>query len=92
MGVPVITLAGDIHAARVSASLLTSVGLSDLIASSTEEFVEVAKRLAADPARLAQLRAGMRERLRRSPLLDAPAFARNLEARYRRIWKTWCER
>ena len=39
---------------------------------------------------LAKLRAGLRERMTRSPLMDAPRFARNMEAAYRRAWCRWC--
>ena len=49
MGVPVVTLRGDRHAGRVGASLLTQLGLTDLIAGSIEEYVEIAVALAGDP-------------------------------------------
>ena len=52
MGVPVVTLRGDRHAGRVGASLLTQIGLTDLIANSVEEYVEIAAALARNPARL----------------------------------------
>ncbi len=54
MGVPVVTLRGDRHAGRVGASLLTQIGLTDLIADSVEEYVEIAVALAGDPARLSR--------------------------------------
>jgi len=92
MGLPVVTLTGDMHMSRVSTSLLTTVGLPELATNDPDQFVETARRLVADPARLAELRATMRDRLRHSPLLDARAFTRNLESEFRHIWKTWSGR
>lgn len=90
MGVPVITLAGRAHAGRVGVSLLNSVGLDDLVADTPERYVELALQLARQPERLASLRCELRERMAASPLCDAPAFARNLEAAYRTMWQQWC--
>jgi predicted O-linked N-acetylglucosamine transferase (SPINDLY family) len=90
MGVPVVTFAGDRHASRVGASLLHRVGLDDLVATGHDAYLDAAVALARDPARVAQLRAGLRERVRASKLCDAPGFARALEAAYRTIWRTWC--
>ena len=90
MGVPVVTLRGDRHAGRVGASLLTQLGLTDLIAGSIEEYVEIAVALAGDPARLADLRRSLRPRMEASELCDAAAFARKIEAAYRTVWKDWC--
>jgi predicted O-linked N-acetylglucosamine transferase (SPINDLY family) len=90
MGVPVVTLAGDRHAARVGVSLLTRVGLTELIAPSSEEYVQRAVELAGDTERLVQLRAGMRERVSNSPLCDVKSFTRALEGAYREMWREWC--
>jgi predicted O-linked N-acetylglucosamine transferase (SPINDLY family) len=90
MGVPVVTLKGELHAGRVGASLLTAAGLSELIASSPDEFVKRAAGLAADRQRLAELRSGMRERLRASALCDGPAYARRLDSALRQMWRAWC--
>lgn len=90
MGVPLLTLPGRRHAARVGASLLTAVGLEELIAADAEDCVALAAALAGDPERLVSLRAGMRERLLASPLCDAERFTRNLEGVYRDLWRAWC--
>lgn len=87
MGVPVVTLAGRAHAARVSASLLAAVGLADWITSTPEAFVARVAKAAADVAGLAALRAGLRDKMRASPLCDARAHARGLEAAYRAMWR-----
>ncbi len=90
MGVPVITLAGQHHAARVGMSLLQQVGLLELVAPTAEEYIQIAVDLAGDLDRLAALRAGMRERLRASPLCDGKRFTGQLEAAYREMWRNWC--
>jgi predicted O-linked N-acetylglucosamine transferase (SPINDLY family) len=91
MGVPVITLAGDVHMARVGATLLASVGLEALIARTANDYVQAAASLACDTARRAALRAGMRERLAASKLLDHAGYTSRLEAAYRGAWRAWCE-
>jgi predicted O-linked N-acetylglucosamine transferase (SPINDLY family) len=83
MGVPVVTLAGRTHLSRVGVSVLRRIALDELIAATPEEYVQKAVALARDPGRLRELRAGLRERMRVSPLLDAAGFARALEAAYR---------
>lgn len=90
MGVPVVTLAGDRHVARVGVSLLTRIGLPELVARSPDEYVAAASALAADRAKLAVLRAGLRQQFQASPLCDHDRFTRDLEAAYRRIWRHWC--
>lgn len=74
MGVPVITLAGNRHASRVGASLLTANGLPDFIADSPEAFVAIATRLAGDLDRRLHFRRTARETLLKSPPCDVPAF------------------
>lgn len=90
MGVPVVTLAGDRHAGRVGVSLLTRLGLPELIAQDEDDYLRLAVALAEDPARLKGLRQGLRERMRASSLCDAKGFTRQLEAAYRDMWREWC--
>jgi len=86
MGVPVISRAGRSHAARVGLSLLTAVGLSDLVATSDEAYLDLAAALAGDPARLADLRLSLRDRMRASPLCDGPRFAGAFAEALRRLY------
>lgn len=86
MGVPVVTLRGDRHAARVGASLLGWLGLADLVAGDAEEFVHICARLAGDVEAAASLRAGLRERMRASLLVDEAGFTREIERCYRTVW------
>jgi predicted O-linked N-acetylglucosamine transferase (SPINDLY family) len=92
MGVPVISLAGAAGVSRCAASHLGNVGLTELIAHSWDDYVRIGVELAADLPRLAQLRAGLRARMRASPILDAPRFTAALEALYREAWRAWCAR
>jgi predicted O-linked N-acetylglucosamine transferase (SPINDLY family) len=80
MGVPVLSLRGRTHPARMGASILTSAGLPELVADSSEQLVTHAVALASDLPALATLRAGLRERLQCSHLYDRDGYTRNFEA------------
>jgi predicted O-linked N-acetylglucosamine transferase (SPINDLY family) len=86
MGVPTLTLAADFFAARQGASLNASVGLDDWIARDVDDYVARAVAHATDVEGLARLRASLRERMRASPLCDAPRFARALEGALLGMW------
>ena len=89
MGVPVVTLRGDRHVGRVSASLLTRIGLEDLIAETHEEYVEKAVSLAGNYKRISELRYDLRSRMQGTALGDANRFARTLEKAFREMWLRW---
>jgi predicted O-linked N-acetylglucosamine transferase (SPINDLY family) len=91
MGAPVITLIGNRHSGRVGLDLLSRVGLAHLAAKDADEYVKKAVDLARDIPALADLRRNLRERVRASPLCDAPRFAHEFEAALRRMWRQWCE-
>jgi protein O-GlcNAc transferase len=80
MGVPVLTLAGGRFLSRLGQSIARNVGQDDWIATDTEAYLRKALDFAGDPQHLAALRAGLRERVRRSPLFDAGRFAANFGA------------
>jgi protein O-GlcNAc transferase len=90
MGVPVVCLAGHHGIARQGASPLVHLGLHDLVVETVEAYVEAAVRLARDLPRLAELRAGLRERMRRATLTNPERFTRQLEALYRSMWRQYC--
>jgi len=90
MGVPTVTLAGQAHVSRTGVSLLSAVGLPELIARTQEQYIETAVGLASDLPRLAALRARLREQVERSALADGAGLAAAIEAAYRDMWHKWC--
>jgi predicted O-linked N-acetylglucosamine transferase (SPINDLY family) len=90
MGVPVVSLAGETHASRMGLSILSAAGLPDLVADSPEAYVRRAAELASDLPRLAALRAGLREQLSQSALMDEPRYTRGLERLYQEVWRAHC--
>ena len=90
MGVPVVTLRGDRTAGRLTASVLETVGLAELIADTPAAYRQVAAALAQDGMRRRHWRQTLRGRLLASPLCDGRAFTRKLEDTYRRLWRRWC--
>lgn len=87
-GVPVVTLKGDRYAARMSASILTSVGRTEWIASSIESYVDIASRLSTDPLGLRSLRQTLRSELASSPLCDSNLFVTNFVTALQATWNT----
>jgi predicted O-linked N-acetylglucosamine transferase (SPINDLY family) len=90
MGVPVITLAGTMAHGRYGVSLLSNLGLENLVAATPAEYVEKAVGCAARLTPLADLRSALRSRMRASPLCDAKGYARGVEEAYRGMWRRWC--
>ncbi|MEI9895289.1 MAG: hypothetical protein WDN28_15710 [Chthoniobacter sp.] len=89
-GRAVVSLAGSRSVARAGLSQLTNLGLPEWATFSEDEYVRMATELASDLLRLAELRATLRRRMEGSVLMDAPRFARDIEAAYRRMWQRWC--
>lgn len=87
MGVPVVTLRGERHAARVGESLLSTIGRHDWIADDPASYRDTAVRLAGDTNGLALIRAGLREAVSASPLRDESGFARAMESAFISIVK-----
>ncbi|MGD9120638.1 MAG: hypothetical protein PVG59_08145, partial [Desulfobacterales bacterium] len=86
-GVPVITLLGGHFASRVSASLLTAIGLTDLIVTKIDDYERLAVRLANHPAELQKIKAKLCLNRLTEPLFDTPLFVNNLEATYEKMWR-----
>ncbi len=85
MGVPVVTWPGETFASRHSLSYLANVGITETIAGSREEYIDLAASLASDLPRLAALRAELRPRMAASPLCDGKRFARDWMALIGRV-------
>jgi predicted O-linked N-acetylglucosamine transferase (SPINDLY family) len=84
-GLPLITLCGESFAARVAASLLTAVGLPELITSTERQYEDLAVDLAANPQLLRDIKDKLTRSRSSAPLFDARSFAAHLESAYERI-------
>jgi len=82
-GLPILTCLGGSFAARVAGSLLSAVGIPDLITRDLREYEVQALRLASDRALLARLRATLEMNLNVQPLFNTARYTRHLEAAYR---------
>jgi predicted O-linked N-acetylglucosamine transferase (SPINDLY family) len=81
-GLPVLTRIGDTFAGRVGASLLTAVGLPELIVATQQEYEATAIDLAANPDRLRALKEKLARNRLTAPLFDTALYARRLEAAF----------
>jgi predicted O-linked N-acetylglucosamine transferase (SPINDLY family) len=90
MGVPVITLRWPTVVGRLSASIMTTLGLTDWIAETQEQYVALAIRKASDLQSLAELRQQLRGMFTSSIIGDQVAYARAVEQEYRLLWQEWC--
>ncbi len=87
MGVPVVTCAGDTFPSRVAGSLLRTLGVPELVASSPEEYYELAYTLATDGRRREKLRELIRRNSGTSPLYDSSRITRGLESLFLRMMR-----
>jgi predicted O-linked N-acetylglucosamine transferase (SPINDLY family) len=92
MGVPVVTLYGNRHAGRMVSSVLRTLGLTDWIAHSTDEYLSLAQKKAASLEELISLRSRLREAISTSDLCNGEKFTRNVENLYKKVWKDYCAR
>ena len=92
MGVPVVTLKWPTLVGRLSASFLTTLGLTDWIAETPDEYVDIAVRKARALPALNELRQSLRKKMRNSIIGDTKAYAAVVEKEYRSLWQEWCAR
>jgi predicted O-linked N-acetylglucosamine transferase (SPINDLY family) len=84
-GLPVLTAKGEAFAGRVAASLLSAVGLPELVTENLADYEARALALAQDPARLRELKEKLAQNLPTTPLFDANRFRQSIEAAYLRM-------
>ncbi len=89
MGVPALTLASRPPVGRIGTSLMMNLGLPEWVATDEDDYIDKACAFAGDPPALVPLRAGMRERMRNSPVMDGAGFARGVEGAYREMFFKW---
>jgi len=89
MGVPVVALDGDYGYRRMTVGLLANAGCAELIASDFDGYVAVAKELAADPARIASYKNGLRAKCM-ATIFNSRGHVRELEDAYRAVWERFC--
>jgi predicted O-linked N-acetylglucosamine transferase (SPINDLY family) len=90
MGVPVLSLIGDRHAARVGLSLLTAIGHAEWASENEDAYIEKAVSLAQDRALRSRLRESLRSEVAASILCDHPGQATRFEVALRQAWTAWC--
>lgn len=91
-GLPLLACPGRAFATRVSASLLTALGLPELIVRDLGEYERLATRLGRQPGELRLLREKLAAQRATQPLFDTPRFVGDLEAAYDEMWRSHCER
>jgi len=90
MGIPFVTLTGRPSVGGMGGSILRGLGRPEWITSTETEYIDTAAALAQDLGALAQLRAGLREEMQASLLMNEPAFARSVEDAFRQMFIQWC--
>ncbi len=88
-GVPVVTLAGEAHSSRTGASLMSAIGMPELITDSLEAYAEIAYRLATEPPALQAIQDKLARNRLSAPLFQPERLARHVEAAYRLMWKNF---
>lgn len=89
VGVPVVTVKGRHFASRMSASILTAVGLEELIAEDLKQYENLAITLATDGNRFKALREKLERNKLAYPLFDTNRFVRDLEYSFQKMWEIY---
>jgi protein O-GlcNAc transferase len=90
-GLPVLTKLGKSYTARMAGSLLTSLGLPDLITKSELEYEELALQLGTDPKRLSAIRQRLSDNRLSKPLFNTELFTKHLEEGYRQAYQNYLD-
>ena len=90
LGVPFVTLAGRPSVGRVGSAVLHGLGETAWVATTEQDYIDKVIRLASDLPALARIRAGLRERMQASALMDEAGFAGQVEDAYAQMFARWC--
>lgn len=88
-GLPLVTLAGNCFSNRIASSMLTALGLEEMICPTPQAYVAMAEALARNPQALAALRARLWAARENAPLFDMTRFAAKMEAAFDGMWERW---
>jgi len=88
-GLPVLTLMGHTFPGRVAASLLRTMGMTELIGNTQEEYEALAIELAINPQKLIDIKLKLAKNRLTTPLFDTPLFTKNLEAAYIKMYERY---
>jgi predicted O-linked N-acetylglucosamine transferase (SPINDLY family) len=86
---PILTCTGEAFASRVAASLLQAIHLPELIASTPQQYEDLAVDLATDPPRLARIKQKLADNRLTAPLFDIERYTRHVEAAYAKIYERY---
>jgi predicted O-linked N-acetylglucosamine transferase (SPINDLY family) len=90
MNLPVLTLIGESFQARVCASLLTAIGIPELITHSLEQYKNVAIELANNRQKIIELKAKLKNNISTMPLFNTKLYTQNLEKAYKKMYEDYC--
>lgn len=90
MNLPVLTLIGESFQARVCASLLTAIGIPELITHSLEQYKNVAIELANNGQKIIELKAKLKNNISIMPLFNTKLYTQNLEKAYKKMYEDYC--
>jgi predicted O-linked N-acetylglucosamine transferase (SPINDLY family) len=91
MGVPLVTLEGEMFSSRMGTGLLTTIGRPEWISQTAEQYIEIAAELATDAVQLNDIRMTVRDSIERSPAMDEQLFAREFGEGLHHMWQAWVQ-
>ena len=90
-GLPLITLSGQSFASRVSASLLVSLDLNELITDNQDDYVNLAVKLAKNNKLLNKIRIKLKENIKNKSLFNSKLFTENIEIAFEKVYKNYLD-
>lgn len=90
MGIPVVCLRGNTLGQRITSAIMTAIGLADWVATTQDEYLQLARSKANDLGALKQVRLTLRKRMIASPLANPEYYVRCVEHAFRGFWEAWC--